>query len=230
MTFLTRKVTQRLGFTTRAEKRTVYKPRRAQRETLDSWIVQFKNGEEPNRNRKPEPLEPFFQEPTLEPELPEAFFRNRNRNRNCAIPLNCAETRRNPFPQRNRRNRKPEPLELPCENRDSSWWAGSQFLRFRKRGLHHWHLRRLFPKHYSFRRCLRIAFSHCLIKVPMQKLASLESSSDLGEEYLGNGRNAVSRVLFRKRELTEFWGKLGEFCEKLGESALHKNFTLRGTH
>ena len=34
---------------------------------------------------------------------------------------------------------------------------------------------------------------------------------------LGNGRNTVSRVLFRKRELTEFCGKLGEFCEKLGE-------------
>ena len=40
---------------------------------------------------------------------------------------------------------------------------------------------------------------------------------------LGNGRNTVSRVLFRKRELTEFRGKLGEFCEKLGEFDLaHK--------
>ena len=40
---------------------------------------------------------------------------------------------------------------------------------------------------------------------------------------LGNGRNTVSRVLFRRRELTEFQGKLGEFCEKLGEFALaHK--------
>ena len=38
--------------------------------------------------------------------------------------------------------------------------------------------------------------------------------------FLGNGRNTVSRVvLFRKRELTEFCGKLGEFCEKLGEFA-----------
>ena len=27
----------------------------------------------------------------------------------------------------------------------------------------------------------------------------------------------VSGVLFRKRELTEFCGKLGGFCEKLGE-------------
>ena len=31
---------------------------------------------------------------------------------------------------------------------------------------------------------------------------------------MGNGRNTVSRVLFQKRELTEFCGKLGEFCEK----------------
>ena len=42
-------------------------------------------------------------------------------------------------------------------------------------------------------------------------------------DFLGNGRNTVSRVLFRKRELTEFCGKLGEFCKKLGEFALaHK--------
>ena len=36
---------------------------------------------------------------------------------------------------------------------------------------------------------------------------------------IANGRNTVSRVLFRKRELTEFCGKLGEFCERLGEFA-----------
>ena len=42
---------------------------------------------------------------------------------------------------------------------------------------------------------------------------------------LGNGRNTVLRVLFRKRELTENCGKLGEFCEKLGEYALaHKQY------
>ena len=40
---------------------------------------------------------------------------------------------------------------------------------------------------------------------------------------IGNGRNTVSRVLVRRRELTEFYGKLGEFCEKLGEFAFaHK--------
>ena len=38
--------------------------------------------------------------------------------------------------------------------------------------------------------------------------------------WLGNGRNTVSRVLSRKRELTEFCCKLGEFREKLGEFAL----------
>ena len=41
--------------------------------------------------------------------------------------------------------------------------------------------------------------------------------------FVGSGRNTVSRVLFRRRELTEFWGKLGEFCEELGEFAFtHK--------
>ena len=42
-------------------------------------------------------------------------------------------------------------------------------------------------------------------------------------ERLGNGRNTVSRVLFRKRELAEFCGKLGEFT-------WHTNHRLRGTH
>ena len=37
---------------------------------------------------------------------------------------------------------------------------------------------------------------------------------------VGNGRNTVSRVLFWRRELTEFCGKLREFCEKLGEFAV----------
>ena len=47
---------------------------------------------------------------------------------------------------------------------------------------------------------------------------------------LGNGRNTASRVLFRKRELTEFCGKLGELCEKLGEFALaHKQKAERNS-
>ena len=33
----------------------------------------------------------------------------------------------------------------------------------------------------------------------------------------------VSRVLFLEREITKFWGKLSEFCEKLSEFHLaHK--------
>ena len=48
-------------------------------------------------------------------------------------------------------------------------------------------------------------------------------TSDLFLDNLGNGQNALSRVLFRKRELAEFCGKLGEFCKKLDEFALaHK--------
>ena len=49
--------------------------------------------------------------------------------------------------------------------------------------------------------------------------------SKVSGDTLGNGRNTVSRLLFQKRELTKFCGKLGEFCEKkLGEFALaHKS-------
>ena len=52
---------------------------------------------------------------------------------------------------------------------------------------------------------------------------SAENNAPGSAPMLGNGRNTVSRVLFRKRELTEFCGKLGEFCEKLSEFAVtHK--------
>ena len=67
--------------------------------------------QEPNWHRKPEPSEPFFQEPKEEPEPPEPFFRNRNRNRNRAFLLKLYWSSEKPFPQRNRRNRKPEPLK-----------------------------------------------------------------------------------------------------------------------
>ena len=57
--------------------------------------------QEPNRNRKPEPSEPFSQEPNAEPEPPEPFSRNRNRNRPlCEIVL---------------KHRKPPSLEEPPE-------------------------------------------------------------------------------------------------------------------
>ena len=41
--------------------------------------------------------------------------------------------------------------------------------------------------------------------------------------FWGSGLNIVSSVLFQKRELTEVFGELGEFCAKLGEFTLpHK--------
>ena len=52
----------------------------------------------------------------------------------------------------------------------------------------------------------------------------LECSSPLGRcPLVGNGRNTVWKVLFRKRELTEFWGELGEFCENSVSSLFHTN-------
>ena len=47
---------------------------------------------------------------------------------------------------------------------------------------------------------------------------------------IGNRRNTVSRVLFPRRELTEFGGKRGEFCENLVSSHWHTKNRLRGTH
>ena len=74
-------------------------------------FIQCRVAQEPNRNREPEPSELFFRKPKAEPEPPEPFSRNRNRNRNRPFLFNCAETQKNPFLQRKRRNRKPEPLE-----------------------------------------------------------------------------------------------------------------------
>ena len=51
--------------------------------------------QEPNRNRKPEPSEPFFPKPKSEPEPSEPFFRNRNRNWNRPI----LKHRKTPFPR-----------------------------------------------------------------------------------------------------------------------------------
>ena len=48
--------------------------------------------QEPNRNRKPDPSEPFFPQPKAEPE---PFSGNRNRNR--PFLLNCTEIQKNPF-------------------------------------------------------------------------------------------------------------------------------------
>ena len=89
-----------------------------QRRNLN-WIKRLRVAQEPNRNRKPEPSEPFSQEPNAEPEPPEPFSRNRNRNRNrplCEIVHNTEKppslqeppepktgtTRTVPSPNRNR--------------------------------------------------------------------------------------------------------------------------------
>ena len=48
--------------------------------------------------------------------------------------------------------------------------------------------------------------------------------------FLGHGRNTVSRVLFRKGELTDFYGKLAEFCDKLCKFAPTHKCWLKGTH
>ena len=71
----------------------------------------FRMAQEPNRNRKPEPLEPFFPKPKEEPEPPEPFSKNRNRNRNRPFSVKLYWNAEKPFLQRNRRNRKPEPVE-----------------------------------------------------------------------------------------------------------------------
>ena len=64
------------------------------------------------------------------------------------------------------------------------------------------------------------------LKNPMPSRSSTLAKDPDGfceKRQIGNGRNTVSRVLFQRRELTEFYGKLSEFCEKLGEFALaHK--------
>ena len=39
-----------------------------------------------------------------------------------------------------------------------------------------------------------------------------------------------STVSENSLSLTEFWGKLGEFCEELGEFAFAQKNTLKGTH
>ena len=62
-----------------------------------------------------------------------------------------------------------------------------------------------------------------LLSGPLRLRVQLRWAKSPIANRLGNGRNTVSRVLFRRRELTEFRGELGEFCEKLGEFAFaHK--------
>ena len=74
------------------------------------------------------------------------------------------------------------------------------------------------------------AWTH-FIRTSTHKIGKAECTSallgaDLNKHTLGNGRNTVSRVLFRKREVT--LGKLGEFCERLGEFAFAHTHMLIG--
>ena len=55
-----------------------------------------------------------------------------------------------------------------------------------------------------------------------------QTATKLPFSVLLNGRNTVSRVLFRKRELTEFCGKLAELCENSVSSLRHINNKLGG--
>ena len=71
----------------------------------------FRVAQEPNQNRKPEPPEPFFQEPKEEPEPPEPFFGNRNRNRIRRSLLNSTETQEKGLRRGTTRTENPEPLE-----------------------------------------------------------------------------------------------------------------------
>ena len=73
--------------------------------------------QEPNRNRKPEPLEPFFPKPKEEPEPQEPFSRTETGTGTVLFLLNCTGTQKNPFcrrtagtENRNRSNRStPKP-------------------------------------------------------------------------------------------------------------------------
>ena len=53
----------------------------------------FRMAQEPNQNRKPEPSEPFLQEPKEEPQPPEPFLKKRNRKRNRTSAKTLAKYR-----------------------------------------------------------------------------------------------------------------------------------------
>ena len=67
--------------------------------------------EEPNRNRKPEPSEPFFPKPKAETGTAGTVFREPKPEPEPSFPAKLYRNTEKPFLERNRRNRKPEPLE-----------------------------------------------------------------------------------------------------------------------
>ena len=55
--------------------------------------------------------------------------------------------------------------------------------------------------------------------VDTHALRKRNNHSGLTKDSRNRAEYCFEEVLFRRRELTEFCGKLGEFCEKLGEFA-----------
>ena len=90
-------------------------------ETLESLnsLEQGGSGTEPEPSEpepsEPEPSEPFFPKPKAEPEPPEPFSRNPKPEPEPSFPVelcwNSQKKKKKTFLQRNRRSRKPEPLE-----------------------------------------------------------------------------------------------------------------------
>ena len=83
------------------------------------------------------------------------------------------------------------------------------------------------PAFHCIRLCLKASFRHASVfkkhRHTIHHCLKEVQKTFRHAMFLGNGGITVSRVLFRKRELTEFCGKLGEFCQKVGEFALtHK--------
>ena len=75
----------------------------------------------------------------------------------------------------------------------------------------------------STTKCLQNSHKHVVKNGVANPLCGKKGTTVCSKAFLGNGRNTVSRALFRKRELTEFFAKLVEFYKKLGEFALaHK--------
>ena len=77
--------------------------------------------------------------------------------------------------------------------------------------------------------------SRCCRGIALPPLKSLRRCRIWISAQLGNGRNTVSRVLFRRRELTEPHWVLGQTqtvssAKNSVSSLLHTNSRLRGTH
>ena len=73
----------------------------------DVGNFQGDSGTEP----EPEPSEPFFPKPKAEPEPPEPFSQEPKPEPEPSFSVKMCWNTEKPFLQRNRRNRKPEPLE-----------------------------------------------------------------------------------------------------------------------